>query len=94
MSKLRREIEIIKGFYQLVPAGRLATDLGVDVKVTARVYQHLRESLYHTTELEAGRLPGEVELDEAYFGGRRMGKRGAARQEKSSALESSGPLKH
>lgn len=83
LAKLRREIEIIRGFYQLVPAYRLATDLGVDVKVVTRIYQHLRESLYHTTELEAGRLRGEIELDEAYFGGRRKGKRGRGAAGKS-----------
>jgi transposase len=83
LAKLRREIEIIKGFYQLVPAYRLATDLGVDVKVVTRIYQHLRESLYHTTELEAGQLRGEIELDEAYFGGRRKGKRGRGAAGKS-----------
>ena len=48
-----------------------------------RVYQHLRECLYHTAELEAGRLRGEIELDEAYFGGRRKGKRGRGAAGKS-----------
>jgi transposase len=76
-------LEIIKGFYQLVPAYRLATDLALDVKTVTRVYQHLRECLYHTTELEAGRLRGEIELDEAYFGGRRKGKRGRGAAGKS-----------
>ena len=27
----------------------------------------VREALYHVTELEAGKLKGEIELDEAYF---------------------------
>src|SRR3989344_3788164 len=66
LAPLRREIAILAGFYQLVPAYRLAQDLGVDVKVVTRVYQRLREALYHLTELEAGRLKGEIELDEAY----------------------------
>jgi transposase len=76
LSKLKRELEIIKGFYQQVPAYRLAQDLIVDVKVVTRIYQRLRVLLFHVAELEAGRLSGEVELDEAYFGGRRKGKRG------------------
>lgn len=59
------------------------TDLGLDVKTITRVYQHLRECLYHTAELEAGRLRGEIELDEAYFGGRRKGKRGRGAAGKS-----------
>jgi transposase len=83
LTRLKREIEILKGFYQLVPAYRLAQDLGVDVKVITRVYQRLREALFHLTELEAGRLKGEIELDEAYFGGRRKGKRGRGAAGKS-----------
>ena len=83
LTRLKREIEILKGFYQLVPAYRLAQDLGVDVKVVSRVYQRLREALFHLTELEAGRLKGEIELDEAYFGGRRKGKRGRGAAGKS-----------
>lgn len=76
LARLKREIAVLQGFYQLVPAYRLAQDLGVDVKVITRIYQRLREALFHLTELEAGRLKGEIELDEAYFGGRRKGKRG------------------
>lgn len=55
----------------------------MDVKVITRVYQRLREALFHLTELEAGRLKGEIELDEAYFGGRRKGKRGRGAAGKS-----------
>ena len=83
LVRLRREIAILAGFYQLVPAYRLAQDLGIDVKVVTRVYQRLREALFHLTELEAGRLKGEIELDEAYFGGRRKGKRGRGARGKS-----------
>jgi hypothetical protein len=39
LTRLRREIAILQGFYQLVPAYRLGQDLGVDVKVVTRVYQ-------------------------------------------------------
>ena len=45
-------------------------------KAVTRIYQRLREVLYHVTELEGGKLKGEIELDEAYFGGKRG--RGAA----------------
>ena len=62
------------------PAYRLAHDLGVDVKVVTRVYQRLREAIYHLCKLEAGKLKSEIELDEAYFGGRRNGKRGRGAQ--------------
>ena len=78
LKRLRREISIIQGFYQQVPAYRLASDLGVDTKVVSRVYQRLRTLVFHTAELEGAKnkLSGEIELDEAYFGGRRKGKRG------------------
>lgn len=83
LSRLRREITILRGFYQLQPAYRLAQDLRVDIKVITRVYQRLREVLFHVTELEGGKLKGEIELDEAYFGGRRKGKRGRGAAGKS-----------
>ena len=61
---------------RLQPAYQLSQDLGLDVKVVTRIYQRLREALYHVTELEASKLKGEIELDEAYFGGKRKGQRG------------------
>jgi transposase len=85
LKRLRREIAIIQGFYQQVPAYRLASDLSVDVKVISRVYQRLRTIIFHTAELEgvANKMSGEIELDEAYFGGRRKGKRGRGAAGKS-----------
>jgi len=83
LLKLRREIEIIKGFYRQQPAYRLAIDLGVDAKTVTLVYQQLREAIYYLSELEGGKLKGEIELDEAYFGGRRKGKRGRGAAGKS-----------
>ena len=80
---LRRELKIILGFYQQQPAYRLASDLGVNYRTITRVYQKLREAIYHVSELESGKLKGEIELDEAYFGGRRKGKRGRGAAGKS-----------
>jgi hypothetical protein len=37
-----------------------------------RVYQRLREAIYHVAELEVGKLKGEIEIDE-YFYVRREG---------------------
>ena len=76
LNHRRREVAILTGFYQHQPAYRVAADLGVDYQSVTRVYQHLREAIYHVAELEAGKLKGEIEIDEAYFGGRRKGKRG------------------
>ncbi len=85
LRRLKKEISILQGFYQQVPAYRLAQDLGLDVKVVTRVYQKMREVLFHLAELEAAKnkLAGEIELDEAYFGGRRKGKRGRGAKGKS-----------
>jgi transposase len=83
LVKLRREIAILKGFYQQQPAYRLASDLGVDVKTVTRVYQHLRQLLFHVAEVEGARLSGEIELDESYFGGARKGQRGRGARGKS-----------
>lgn len=81
-SKLRRKAAIIKGFQQQ-PAYRLAADLKVDVKVVTRVYQCLREVLFHTAELEGAKLSGEVELDESYFDSKCKGLRGRGSTGKS-----------
>ncbi len=69
LSKLRREIAILQGFYQQQPAYRLASDLGLDAKTITRVYQRLRMVLFHTAELEGAKLSGEIEMDESYFVG-------------------------
>ena len=83
LCRLRREIRNLQGFYQSQPAYRLSQDLGVNVKVITRVYHRIRKALYHLTELEASNLKGEIELDEAYFGGKGKGKRGRAAAGKS-----------
>ncbi len=83
LKRLRKEIGIVTGFYQQQPAYRVANDLGIGYQVTSRVYQRLREAIYHVAELEADKLKGEIEIDEAYFGGRRKGKRGRGAAGKS-----------
>ena len=83
LKALRREIAILTGFYQQQPAYRVASDLGLNYQTITRVYQRLREAIYHVAELEAGKLRGEIEIDEAYFGGRRKGKRGRGAAGKS-----------
>jgi len=83
LKRLRKEIGIITGFYQQQPAYRVASNLGMDYQTVTRVYHRLREAIYHVAELEAGKLKGEIEFDEAYFGGRRKGKRGRGAAGKS-----------
>ncbi len=81
IKKIRTEIGVVSGFYQQQPAYRLATDLGTDYQVVTRVYQKLRLLIYHIAELEGVKLSGEIEMDEAYFGGRRKGKHGRGAQQ-------------
>lgn len=69
LRRIRTEIAIVQGFYQQQPAYRLSHDLGLDYQTSTRVYQKLRKAIYHVAELEGGRLNGEVEMDESYFGG-------------------------
>ncbi len=83
LKQLKREIAIIAGFYQLQPAYRVASDIGVNYQTVTRVYHKIREAIFHIAELEGGKLKGEIEIDEAYFGGRRKGKRGRGAAGKS-----------
>ena len=76
LKMIRTEIGIVTAFYQQQPAYRLANDLGADYQSVTRVYQKLRLAIYHIAELEGAKLSGDIEMDEAYFGGRRKGKRG------------------
>jgi len=68
-----------------VLAYRLAHDLGVDLTVSSRGYQKLRAAVFHVARLEgmASTLSWEIELGEAYFGGRRNGRRGRGAAGKS-----------
>jgi transposase len=83
LKQLRREISIVKGFYLQQPAYRLTHDLQTDYQTVTRVYQRLREAIYHVAELEGGKLSGEIEMDESYFAGRRKGQRGRGAKGKS-----------
>jgi len=83
---LQRELEIIVGFHQQVPASRLANDMAVNYRTVERVFRKLREVIYHKCELEGVKLSGEIEIDDAYFGGRRKGNRGRGAAEKSVVL--------
>ena len=86
LKRIRMEMAIVRGFYQQQPAYRLATDLDTDYKTITRVYQKLREAIYHVAELEGKRLSGKVEMDESYFGGRRRGSVDVAPRAKTSFL--------
>ena len=60
-------------------------------KSITRVCQRLRETTYRVSELDAGRLKGEMKLDEAYFGRCRNGSEVVARREITQFLVSGSP---
>ncbi len=68
--------EIARLFWLMVPAARVARDLGINRKTVMRYYSIIRAGIASDREKEIGQLAGEVEVDEAYFGGVRKGKRG------------------
>lgn len=83
LTQLRKELAIVRGFYEQQPAYRVSQDLHLDYQAITRVYQRLRETIYHVAELEGKKLSGEIEMDESYFGGRRKGRRGRGAKGKS-----------
>lgn len=80
---LNRELNILVGFHQQIPALRPSKDLGVNYKTVERVYRKMREILYHVCELEGAKLSAQIEIDDAYFGGKQKGKRGRGSLNKS-----------
>lgn len=65
------------------PAYQVALEHGVSYPVVTRIFRAVRGLLYHQCELEGQRLSGNIEIDEAYFGGRKKGKRGRGAAGKS-----------
>ena len=86
LKKLRKELAILLAFVEQRPAYQVALEHGVSYPVVTRVFRTIRELLYHQCELEGKRLSGDIEIDEAYFGGRRKGKRGRGAAGKSVVL--------
>ena len=82
LKRLRRVITVIAAFRRQQTALLTSLDTGIPYKAVKRVYDNLRLGILRECEREAGKMSGEIEMDEAYFGGRCKGKRGrgAARQ--------------
>lgn len=67
---------ILKLFELECPARRIAREVGVSYPTALRAVHLLRRSILAQDEMGRRLLRGEVEADEAYFGGRRKGRRG------------------
>src|SRR3990170_7279587 len=83
LKRLKREIFVLCAFRRQQTALLTSIDLGIPYKAVKRIYDKLRLAIIQQCEVEAGKLSGEIELDEAYFGGRRKGKRGRGAAGKS-----------
>ena len=69
--------KVLKVFCADIPALTAAGLTGVSVQSTQRLYDGLRLRIMQLTMAEARPFAGEVEIDESYFGARRVrGKRG------------------
>jgi len=86
LKKLRRELSVLLSFVEQRPAYQVALEYGVSYPVVTRIFKSIRELLYYQCELEGKRLSGNIKIDEAYFGGRRKGKRGRGVAGKSVVL--------
>lgn len=58
-----------------VPAYRLRFRIPVHLHTTERFYRLIRFAIYHNSAKTFTQLAGELEMDEAYFGGKRKRKR-------------------
>jgi len=68
--------ELARLFWLMVPAERVARDLGLNRKTVQTHFRRLREALAEESRQVLAQIDGEVEVDESYFGGVRKGKRG------------------
>jgi transposase len=69
--------KVLKLFCADIPALTVAGLVGLSVRSTQRLYDRLRLRILELTVEEARPFAGEVEIDESYFGARRVrGKRG------------------
>lgn len=84
LERLRKELAVLSAFRRQQTARLTALDLGFDYKAVKRIFNNLRLDIIRRCEREGKELlSGQIELDEAYFGGRRKGKRGRGATDKS-----------
>lgn len=86
LKKLRKELAVLVAFTEQRPAYQVAIEHDLHYYTVAKIFRNLREIIYHQCELEGKRLSGNIEIDEAYFGGKRKGKRGRGAAGKSVVL--------
>jgi len=69
--------KIISCFSEDIPASKTASLLGVNRNTINRYFNLFREAIFHASISDISKSSGEFELDESYFGAKRVrGKRG------------------
>ncbi|GIU71984.1 MAG: DDE transposase [Candidatus Nitrosocaldaceae archaeon] len=88
-------IMALKLFELEIPVLKASKELGLSYTTTHKIYQLIREKIYDYCSRDDV-LQGEVEIDEAYFGGKSKGKRGRGSNNKIPVfgiLERNGKVK-
>ena len=76
LTKYKHE-KILMHFCEDIPASKTSRLTGINRNTVNRYYSHYREHILSWQYEEVMRLSGEIEVDESYFGARRVrGKRG------------------
>ncbi len=86
LKRLRKELAVLVAFVEQRPAYQVALEHDLHYYTVSKIFKSVRELLYYQCELEGKRLSGNIEIDEAYFGGKRKGKRGRGAAGKSVVL--------
>ena len=86
LKRLRRELLIMLCFVEQRPAYQVSSEYHISYPAVTRVFRDIRFLVYHQCELEGRKLSGNIEIDDAYFGGKRKGKRGRGAAGKSVVL--------
>lgn len=83
----RKFREILRYFSLDFDASQTSLLTHLTRKTINRLYHKFRERIFHLEENEQGRINGEIEIDESYFGARRVrGKRGRGAKGKTPVV--------
>jgi len=76
-------LSIVKLFELSISARKASVEVGLCYKTTLRAYDVIRRTIAEELAVDDEALIGELEADEAYFGGKRKGKRGRGSRNKT-----------
>ena len=74
LKRLRKELLVILCFVEQRPAYQVSLEYHLSYPSSHQNFRDIRFLLYHQCELEGENSPN-IEIDDAYFGGKRKGKR-------------------